>query len=962
MKLANQVLQRGCRLAFMSLVVLSGIFVVLLGSQPAQAATQTITLPVITCSSTGQLCNTLYSTTVNVPDGGPITVNFTASPGHCSSIQVLVLLDGVQFATSAFLGPGQSSGPLTTPTSVSVGTHTIAIQAQGEKGGCNVGTLGTWTGMLTVAVVTDQCAGALPFSNAKGPVTGCGVVINVTSVDSTGNATAFTVIRTNPDGNPPDNNNPFDIGDDTLVGIMNNDPNNPLLHIPISSNNFSLGFDGDGICTFSSNDCFDGATAATCSTTKVNQCYEGPNNTFTVKDANNGSIDFKTALAPNGGNTWLSLEGTPSSLTPPTMQTVITPPTDFSNTTSDTTVSNTFNGNFGQHVEADAIFPPGLNFPTGTDPKTMKFQETNRFVSDCKPYTIGTPFATCIPFDHAGNDAVSGTLGNGAKYEIICSDSSGNFAEANCPTPTNGTHIRFKDIFDLPKDSNGNPKQPVINFGTTVSAIHWYPNLGATDNLGGTNSTSWTTSSTSPHPDCTKVIMPGFACDFEDALINLSGDPTGYTSDSKKGDYLLVYNIPEPCSAWKVNNTYVNTPCMQGNSVFFAKSPLTFDFVANPAKCPAAQVCGNGWIAAPVNDVFYTFDPLSNAPDLPSATDFEDTFKCPGTGCPVPNGVDCQSGSANCPPTNGTPAASSTANVEFTSKPTSATEGQYLLQVAARDTVKITERNIQILTAGCPNPFNLNPAPTPPCYSTKLFNAQITVDNTPPTVTNLVLTPNTQIPGKTITASYTCADNGNSTAALNSGLASCGTNLNLNNGTEPGPLGPLQLSDTPFTVPQANGPQAYKVTATDVAGNTFTATANYFAGYQFFGFFAPLTDPNPSNTVGPFNPPILVNTIKAKQAVPIKWQVLDGNGVGVTGLTLASAGGTVVVNAYMSGVCTNPNSVDTTQINVTDVGSGLQDLGGGNYQLNGKSFPTGCIDLVVNPGDGTQHHAYLLSK
>jgi hypothetical protein len=183
-------------------------------------------------------------------------------------------------------------------------------------------------------------------------------------------------------------------------------------------------------------------------------------------------------------------------------------------------------------------------------------------------------------------------------------------------------------------------------------------------------------------------------------------------------------------------------------------------------------------------------------------------------------------------------------------------------------------------------------------------------------------------------------------------------------------LGPLALNE-PFTVAAGlNGSQTYSVTAKDVAGNSFTANANYFVGYQFFGFFAPVSDPIPGVTVAPpggfVNP--VINVIKAGRAVPLKWQVLDGNGVAVTGLTLGLsnggvASGTVHLTAVNSTVCAH-DTVDNSILVDAAGNSGLQDLGGGNYQFNWKTvLPSGaCVLLTVDPGDGTQHAAFFQAK
>ena len=476
----------------------------------------------------------------------------------------------------------------------------------------------------------------------------------------------------------------------------------------------------------------------------------------------------------------------------------------------DTTVSTVFNNTPGQHVENDVILPPSnnLTFPSGIDPTTLSFQSTNRLVSNANPYTSGTPFATFVPFDHAGNDA-PGNTGNGSKYEVVCSDATHPPAEANCPSPGSaGTHIRAFDIFDLPKDTGGNFIQPIIcqpgvACGTTVSFLHWFPNT-----IPG--NASWSASNMPTNPACTNVTMTGFACDLEDILVNKYGASNGYGSDTKKGDYFLGYNVPMLLSAVKVSGangtTSVNTPGIQGSSPFFFRSPLTFDFLVTPAQCPA---CGNGWKAAPVNNLFYTLDSFSAPPpDLPGTTDLTDLTNCPGatevTACAVTSVTQ--------------PGASSTLPVEFTTTPMPiSNDGQYLLQWSAADTVKTRERYITIIPTGsptpCPNPFGDNPVQ--PCYSTKLFSAQINVDNTPPNITGPTLSPapmtnngvpNSYLLNQSVTATYSCADpvvNG-----VASGVKTCG---------------PGNTNSTSSQVPtSATGSFNFTVNTTDVVGNVGT--------------------------------------------------------------------------------------------------------------------------------------------
>jgi hypothetical protein len=143
---------------------------------------------------------------------------------------------------------------------------------------------------FAVQAMADQCAGALPVGTA----TGCGVLISVTAVNGAGDATAFTVANLG-------NGNPYDGAEDTLVGIQNNS-GGVLNDIALSGTSGLFGFDGDGPCTFNAADCF-GPTG-----------YEGPNNTFTVTDANHGTVVFTTGITLSG-STWFALEGTPQSIT-----------------------------------------------------------------------------------------------------------------------------------------------------------------------------------------------------------------------------------------------------------------------------------------------------------------------------------------------------------------------------------------------------------------------------------------------------------------------------------------------------------------------------------------------------------------------------------------------------------------------------------------------------------------------
>lgn len=125
---------------------------------------------------------------------------------------------------------------------------------------------------------------------------------------------------------------------------------------------------------------------------------------------------------------------------------------------------------------------------------------------------------------------------------------------------------------------------------------------------------------------------------------------------------------------------------------------------------------------------------------------------------------------------------------------------------------------------------------------------------------------------------------------------------------------------------------------------------------NFIGFASPV-----SNTA--------LNLIHPPQAVPLVFQVLDSSGNPITNLTLCTTtscpAGTVNIQQFMSTCSVD----DNTDINPsTDApfsgGSGLQNLGNGNYQFNWKTQKgmTGCWTVSASFGDGVPHIAVFKVK
>jgi hypothetical protein len=133
------------------------------------------------------------------------------------------------------------------------------------------------------------------------------------------------------------------------------------------------------------------------------------------------------------------------------------------------------------------------------------------------------------------------------------------------------------------------------------------------------------------------------------------------------------------------------------------------------------------------------------------------------------------------------------------------------------------------------------------------------------------------------------------------------------------------------------GLKTLNCTATDLAGNTATATVAYNVIYDFSSFSSPVA-----------NPPEL-NTANAGGVVPLKWRLVDDTGAPVTDL----AG--VVVKAE-SLACSLGTTADQPQESAAGK-SGLQNLGDGYYQFNWatpKAYAESCktlkLDLAEGPG------------
>lgn len=131
------------------------------------------------------------------------------------------------------------------------------------------------------------------------------------------------------------------------------------------------------------------------------------------------------------------------------------------------------------------------------------------------------------------------------------------------------------------------------------------------------------------------------------------------------------------------------------------------------------------------------------------------------------------------------------------------------------------------------------------------------------------------------------------------------------------------------------GAKSASLTGSDVAGNTTTVACPYIVTFMFVGFLEPIENDG------------ILNLVRAGQAIPLKWRIVDANGVPVTDLA------SVVVSVER---LTCP--IGTTGDELTETaagGSGLQNLGDGYYQFNWlslRSYGNSCKTLRLDLGEG----------
>lgn len=147
--------------------------------------------------------------------------------------------------------------------------------------------------------------------------------------------------------------------------------------------------------------------------------------------------------------------------------------------------------------------------------------------------------------------------------------------------------------------------------------------------------------------------------------------------------------------------------------------------------------------------------------------------------------------------------------------------------------------------------------------------------------------------------------------------------------------GPVAQTVTTSVITSGVGVNSVLVTGFDEAGNSTTVSCTYRVEYRFIGFSAPIENDG------------VLNVVKAGRGLPLKWQLLDANGQPSMTLT----GGAISVQSLACPVGTTEDQIEET----VSGESGLQNLGGGYYQLNWKTpvdYAKSCKTLRLDLGEG----------
>jgi hypothetical protein len=472
------------------------------------------------------------------------------------------------------------------------------------------------------------------------------------------------------------------------------------------------------------------------------------------------------------------------------------------NTTTPPNLPAVFNNTAGTTIVTDIDYrtaKSGITSPIA-NPLLITSNNTLSQTATWPQYVAGGPFAPSFCSIKAGNNGVDLC----SLYVNACFSAGQNPDTAddiNCPTvnePGDTNYVLLKDTFDWGGSGKITPAP-----GTTISLINFTPS---------TPGELWQASDTSPNPVCTNVNgntnnpPTPIACDISDSMVDIYGDQTTTRGSrpKSKGWLITVYNVPMLFTTVKLLPNANNAACHLQSAVTINNPPAPvwtngaclLDFVVNPAVLPQG-LSPNGFVAAPPLSLRYGTDVPAVQPGPFPEDDFFVT-----NPSPVCSGMPC---------------LAVLWDVYGNSGPTLTSifggDGTFPLFWTSKDTVGISEKNIQLVsgTSTCNTPDGV--VQGSPCYVTTYFTVPVNIDSVNPTVATFAFNPPGGVysVGQSVTANFTCADD-------RSGVASC--TAVIDNSGAPFNTGGAINTSTP-------GNHTVTVTAVDNAGNFSSQVYNY---------------------------------------------------------------------------------------------------------------------------------------
>jgi hypothetical protein len=417
--------------------------------------------------------------------------------------------------------------------------------------------------------LTARAASAQPFNQcpAIGFSNSCAILF---TVNPDGSITAAS------DPSVP----PFDGVEDTLVGVQNNSAGT-LLSLTLSGAGI-FGFDADGLCSGVNSSGGAGFVPPPAACPFGPTGYEGPGTSFSIVDANNGTVLFAGSGVGPGQSTYFSLEGSPSAQSFVIEQPIIAQPTTFS-----ATEGVSFSGAVATATDAD---------PKSTAAEytaTIQWGDASTSTGTISGPT-GGPFTISGTHTYAEDGIYSVTvtitdIDTGANTSTVTSRA--NVADsplaARCATPATSL-LSFSG--SVATFTDGNPGATSSDF---TAIVDWGDASNSAGTISGptggpfTVSGSHVYSSTGDHTISVSIVDAGGSAATASGCTELT-----YTFAPSGGSFV----IGDEDSANGTAVTFWGAKWAKLNSLSGGPAPNQFKGFANN---PGAPACGLDWSSHP---------------------------------------------------------------------------------------------------------------------------------------------------------------------------------------------------------------------------------------------------------------------------------------------------------------------------------------------------------------------------